>query len=110
MCSSVIYVYCLFVLYVQGLCMVRKDLESTLKDKVPEDFIQLQSISNQQGEMLDSRLSAVWEQQEQTRELLEGGLAAFMASKGTTGTWQSIYALVVMDRAHLDEIAIVVFI
>ena len=65
--------------------MVRKDLESKLDNKVSEDLIQLQSMNNQQGEMLESQLSAVWEQQEQTGELLEGGLATFMASKGATG-------------------------
>lgn len=66
--------------------MVRRDLESKLKDRISEDLTLLQSMSQQQEQMLDSRLSAVREQQEQTRELVEGGLAAFMASKGPKGT------------------------
>ena len=67
--------------------MVRKDLESKLKGRVSEDLTLLQSMSQQQEQMLDSQLAAVREQQEQTRELVEGGLAAFMASKGSKGTY-----------------------
>ena len=66
--------------------MVRRDLESKLKGRVSEDLTLLQSMSQQQEQMLDSRLAAVREQQEQTRELVEGGLATFMATKGAKGT------------------------
>ena len=66
--------------------MVRKDLELKLKDRISEDLTLLQSMSQQQEQMLDSRLSAVREQQEQARELVEGGLAAFMVSNGPRGT------------------------
>lgn len=69
--------------------MVQKDTDSQLlSSKMSENMTLLQtSGKQQQGEVLDDHLVAVVrERQEETRELLEGGLAAFMASKNSKGT------------------------
>ena len=69
--------------------MVQKDTDSQqLSSKMSENMTLLQtSGKQQQGEVLDDHLvAAVREQQEETRELLEGGLAAFMASNNSKGT------------------------
>ena len=69
--------------------MVHKDTDSQqMSSKMSENMTLLQtSGKQQQGEVLDDHLvAAVRERQEETRELLEGGLAAFMASKNSKGT------------------------
>ena len=69
--------------------MVHKDTDSQqLSSKMSENMTLLQTSGKQlQGEVLDDHLvAAVRERQEETRELLEGGLAAFMASKNSKGT------------------------
>lgn len=68
--------------------MVHKDTDdSQLNSKLSGDTTLLQTSGKQQSEVLDDHLvPAVREQQEQAQELLEGGLAAFMASKSRKGT------------------------
>jgi len=63
---------------------VHKELESQLKDKVPEDPMLLQTMKKQQEEemLLDSQQTAVREQQQEAQELLVDGLDMFASRKG----------------------------
>ena len=58
---------------------MHKGLEAQLQDRMSEDLTLMQTMGQQQQQdMLNRRLAALQEQQEQTQESLEGDLSALM--------------------------------